>query len=368
MDFVDCRDALCSGVLEREMQRSSPQNIEKKVLSKERLKVETTFIVPGLDRNFWDILWKQSWMGFCHTDDRDDTISGATCSKISDTDLTNSSRHRRNMNVLFDFIPKNIETEFCTDEDITSPLSSPTEQFCTPLEENPTFQTPSKPEKSHRKSTLPQVKRDEFILPSFRSDRGLARNLFGSSQPLTTSEVHRVQERRGSKRGRDNDNQKVNYGFQGWCVISSEPFDQASAILQRDNIQFINIDCSRGSILFHFDHNGNAFNEIIVDDSITVSAFEINKKVGHGVQLEWKENNRTLYIVPLDISQQRIKPSDSVLGQFCESSNGSTGEWGTFRYLEENFASCSSHERFLHLFFLLDILRFERSVYYRPCK
>lgn len=361
MDFANC-GANC-GVSSGGDFDAQPPEIEKKMHSKDPIKVETAFIVPGAGHNFWDVLWKHTWMGFCHTDDRDDAVSGATCSKVSDADLTTSSRHRRNQNVLFNLIPQNIETGFYTNDDITSPLSSPTELFSTPLGDNPTYQTPSKPEKSHRKTSLPKVQRDEFCLPSFRSDRNAARILFDESQSPGDDDVKRIESRRGSKRGRDDKESSCSSSFCGWCVIWNEAFSYSN---NTENIQFITVDVMRGSILFRLNKNDCAFQEILVDDSFNISSIEINKKAGYGVCLKWGDENNVMYIAPIDRPPNSIKPSNTVLEYFSQIPRESTSEWGTIRFLDENFATCTSHERFLHLYFLLDAIRFKRSVYFRP--
>jgi len=330
---------------------SAPVLRPKSTEKKEPTNVET-FVIP--QRNFWDILWKSNPLGFCNSDERDDVdvMSGGTCSKISDT---SNSRHRRSRNVLYDSIPSSIKAEKNTEEEITSPLSSPTASFTTPRGNCQSFTTPDKPNKSSL--ILPKVGRDpsQFHLPTgFRVDRNIVRVLFGGETGISTT----VTKLKASDEPL----------FQGYCLVSARDLSTLAPHLRAEDVNFVAVREKENDIRFSQNEVSEAFRLMKVDNSLNIRSVKLSQRFGYGVKLEKLQMDRdpeTLSIFPIDsrLVDEFKTHKHSLLDNFQQAPNSLEGEWETFKFLEENFASWEQHDKFINLMFVLDMLRFKDSPY-----
>jgi len=312
-----------------------------------------TFVIPL--RNFWDIIWKSNPLEFCNSDERDDVdvMSGGTCSKISDT---SNSRHRRSRNIIYDSIPSSIKADINTEEEITSPLSSPTTSFTTPRGNFQSFTTPDKPNKSSL--ILPKVGRDpsQFHLPTgFRVDRNIVRVLFGGETGILTT----VKKFKAS-------NEPL---FQGYCFVSARDLSTLAPRLTAEDVHFVAVSENENDIRFSQNEVSEPFRLIKVDNSLNIRSIKLSQRIGYGVKLEKFQMDRdpeVLSIFPIDsrFVDEFKTHNHSLIDNFQQAPSSLEGEWGTLKFLEENFASWEQHDKFINLMFVLDMLRFKHSPYY----
>mmetsp|Transcript_33797 Transcript_33797/g.48938 ORF Transcript_33797/g.48938 Transcript_33797/m.48938 type:complete len:365 (-) Transcript_33797:1004-2098(-) len=362
MDLKDCTD--CGASEGSDCGRF--EYYRKNTLKMEKLPNEA-FVIPSY--NFWDMLWKTK-IGFCDARDNLDNASGIS-TKISEA--TSTSKHRRNNNVLFDLVPKNIITDFDSVDDVHSPLASPTELFSTPIKESHDYKTPSKPKKATDKK-VPEVERNKFKFPTFRSDRNIVRVLFGGENFRNADAKSKTKNTEQSQTETDA------LIFRGWCLFIENCSEPPDCLISYENLRFIELD-DRHNVMNVSEREGaDEVEKLNIHPSFSLSSFTVDKKWGRGIIMEsttsesttsescgdFDEVTERIFILPLDYDDD-CKPSRlqfEARVQGGKNSDDPDDEWGTTEYLEDNFATSAQNDRHLHLRFSLDAMMFKQSDYY----
>lgn len=353
MDLKDCTD--CGASDDSDCGRY--EYYRKNTLKMEKLPNEA-FIIPSY--NFWDMLWKTK-IGFCDAQDNLDNTSGVS-TKVSEA--TSTSKHRRNNNVLFDLVPKNIITSFDNIDDVHSPLASPTELFSTPVKESHEYKTPSKPKKASDKK-VPEVERNKFKFPTFRSDRNIVRVLFGGESIRGDAESK-------TKKTEESLTESDTQTFRGWCLFVENFPEPPNYLINYENLRFIELD-GRYNVMNVSEREGDVeVDKLNIHPSFSLSSFTVDKKWGSGILMEstsesnGEETKERIFILPLDYDDE-CKPNRlefEARAQGGSNPNDPDVEWGTAKHLEENFATSSQNDRNLHLRLSLDAMMFKQSDYY----